>query len=161
VINRIRAIEQKNGIRVYDINNGISINEICEFSRAVSEIADRYGIEVYSCAEAINLEECGIKKGCCIDGKLIKKLFNIEKNFSRDKNQRPECLCSESFDMGVYNTCRFNCTYCYANYSDALLNANIKNHFKESPAMVGKYGPDIEILRDKKTDKKCEQISIF
>ena len=71
------------------------------------------GMEIQSCAEAENLESCGIRPGACIDGDLIGKLWGFEKK-GKDKNQRPHCLCCQSVDIGSYRACNSGCVYCYA-----------------------------------------------
>jgi hypothetical protein len=71
------------------------------------------GMEIQSCAEKEDFSSFGIKNGSCIDAALIKKLWGIELS-SKDKNQRPYCLCCKSVDIGVYGTCGARCVYCYA-----------------------------------------------
>jgi hypothetical protein len=65
------------------------------------------------------LSACGIYPGSCIDKALIEKITGKKLETGRDKNQRKECNCYESFDIGQYNTCRHNCVYCYANKGDS------------------------------------------
>jgi hypothetical protein len=66
-----------------------------------------------------DLSACGIYPGSCIDKALIEKITGKKLETGRDKNQRKECNCYESFDIGQYNTCRHNCLYCYANKGDS------------------------------------------
>lgn len=90
--------------------------------------------------------------GSCIDPKLINKLFNLRLNISKDPNQRKECLCAPSVDMGFYNTCRFNCSYCYASSGVKAVQGNVRKHEPTSPVMV-----EVQGLRR----EKYEQQQIF
>ncbi len=55
----------------------------------------------------------------------------------RDPNQRPECLCTSSVDLGAYNTCSHGCVYCYANFSPASIRANLCRHSPNTPSLLG------------------------
>jgi len=71
------------------------------------------GMEIQSCAEKEDFSSFGIKGGACVDAALINKLWGIE-TAGKDKNQRPDCLCCKSVDIGAYGTCAAHCVYCYA-----------------------------------------------
>ena len=75
--------------------------------------AEAAGMNIQSCARKEDFSPYGIKPGACIDAELIHKLWGLE--FSgKDKNQRPNCLCCKSVDIGAYGICGANCIYCYA-----------------------------------------------
>ncbi|MBO4319895.1 MAG: DUF1848 domain-containing protein [Treponema sp.] len=78
------------------------------------ETAQNHSLRIESCAEKIDLDDMGISHGHCIDGDLINRICGKEYIFSRDKSQREGCGCVTSIDIGAYNTCLHNCTYCYA-----------------------------------------------
>lgn len=79
--------------------------ELMEFSKKLSEIAKGNGMEIETCAELIDLSSCGIKHSSCIDKKLIEKIIGCPIKVEKDKNQRKECGCVESVEIGAYNTC--------------------------------------------------------
>jgi len=89
--------------------------EIIEFLSTIKSIAQNFSIETQSCCEGEIFEKAGIKRGACIDATLLNKLFYLNLHYEKDKNQRKECLCQKSVDIGKYNTCLSNCVYCYAN----------------------------------------------
>lgn len=82
-----------------------------EIAYRMSEIALKYGIKMESCAEKINLEQFGIEHGHCIDCSLFERLLGCRLDLDKDKNQREECGCMASIDIGMYNTCKNGCKY--------------------------------------------------
>lgn len=91
--------------------------ELLEFCKAISTIARENGMGMGSCAERIDLAQCGIGHNCCIDKELIERIIGCRLKAGRDKNQRTACGCVESVEVGTYNTCGNGCLYCYANHS--------------------------------------------
>jgi len=81
-----------------------------------SKAARENNLSIATCAEDIDLLQYNIEHAKCIDDKLIAKLTGRDFSASKDKNQRLECGCVVSRDIGEYNTCSNGCIYCYANY---------------------------------------------
>lgn len=140
---------------------GIDQNELSAFAKKIADIAKNNGMTVGSCAESIDLHECGIEHNCCIDKSLIEDLIGCRLKVEKDKNQRQKCGCMESVEIGTYNTRGNGCKYCYANDSEESV---VKNR--------GKYAPESAILcsvldeNDKITERKAKslkerQLSIF
>lgn len=84
------------------------------FSKQLAEIGKENGIVLASCAETIDLQECGIEHNSCIDKALIERIVGKPFSISSDKGQREACGCVKSLDIGTYNTCKNGCVYCYA-----------------------------------------------
>lgn len=91
------------------------------FFTQMSLIAQKYNIQLYSCADEILEHVDGIKKGHCIDGELLEKLFGGKVSRAKASGQRESCGCTKSTDIGIYSSntkqgmhCKHKCTYCYA-----------------------------------------------
>ena len=112
-------------------------NEILNLAMGLVEIAGKYEIKIQSCAEEIELTQLGIFHGRCIDNILIEDLLGIKLIVSKDKNQRAECGCVQSIDIGEYNTCAHNCLYCYANFNKDLVDRKRMLHDPYSPLLIG------------------------
>lgn len=128
-------------------------SELLQFAKNISEIAKYNGIQVGSCAEEIDLEECGIEHNCCIDKTLIERIIDCKLKIGKDKNQRQECGCMESVEVGTYNTCKNGCKYCYANYSEESVVKNCSKYDPASPILCGVVGKN-----DKITERKVKSL---
>ncbi len=126
-----------------------SFKEMLEMAARLFLIANKYGITVQTCAEEIALESVGVKHGKCIDNALIEDLLGVKLVVSKDSNQRKECGCVQSIDIGEYNTCAHGCKYCYANFKESVVLQKRAMHDPHSPLLVGKVGSD-----DKVTERK-------
>lgn len=143
-------------------NNGIKYFEFTEklmheIAQRLSNLNNKWNLELATCSECIDLIIYGIKHNKCIDDDLIVKLFNKDKELmdfigyepnvqlnlfsndefykykiGKDKGQRKACGCIVSKDIGQYNTCPHHCIYCYANVSPQKALENFKKH-KQNP----------------------------
>lgn len=106
------------------------------------EIASGYGLKLDTCAEGIELSHLGIGHAKCVDDELISKIVGYPLKADKDKNQRPECGCVSSVDIGMYNTCLNGCRYCYANHSSKVVNKHSERYMSDSPLLCSALGPE-------------------
>ncbi|MBQ5770353.1 MAG: DUF1848 family protein, partial [Clostridia bacterium] len=106
------------------------------------------GLLLESCAEHIDLEDCCVRHGSCIDKELIERIIGCQLKGGKDKNQRPECLCTESIDVGLYDTCKNGCRYCYANHTDKMMARNLALYDPKSPLLCGRI-EEGDIIRER------------
>lgn len=125
------------------------------------KIAESRQIVVESCAEAIDLSEAGVRHGSCIDRRLIEEIIGCRLKVEKDKTQRKECGCFESVEVGSYNTCLNGCKYCYANFSDGQVKANVAQYDVNSPLLCGSVRPEDKVTERKVKSLKEKQRSLF
>ncbi|MGB9847088.1 MAG: DUF1848 family protein, partial [Desulfotomaculales bacterium] len=70
-----------------------------------------------------------------VDGELLAGLFGLDPALYRPRPSRKQCGCSESIDIGMYDTCPHACVYCYANAGSRAF-VNYRNHDPDSPALI-------------------------
>ncbi len=122
-----------------------------------------WNLTMATCAESLDLEKYGIEHNRCIDGGLMERIFGDDRELVcylrtgklpepdlfgeipeipetsknlKDKGQRKLCGCMMSKDIGMYNTCRHFCVYCYANTSRKVVLDNAMKHSDESESLI-------------------------
>ena len=141
-------------LALHDFPHDIKI----ELSSKLSDIARHYSLAIDTCAEDIDLGQFGIEHARCIDDRLLEKLLMCSLDTAKDKNQRLECGCVTSVDIGMYNTCRNGCLYCYANYSPKAVGGNFSMHNPHSPLLSGEVGKNDKITERKL--KSCRNLQL-
>ena len=139
------------------------VKDIDRIGSAFSKCAQKYNIQIKTCAEEIDLSKHGIGRSSCIDKEKIESLLNCRLSVGKDHSQRKECNCISSIDIGEYFSCLHRCSYCYAGGTDRVkCEYNHRNNFVDSPLFIGK--PDINIKIKNKLNKSLicdEQISLI
>lgn len=138
-----------------------SKEELTNFAKQLADIAHKNKIQLATCAEKIDLAECGIEHNCCIDKALIEKIMGCKLEVAKDKNQRNECGCVESVEVGTYNTCRNGCKYCYANYSEERVQKSCESYNPDSPLLCGQLTVEDKVTSRKVNSLKRQQLSLF
>ncbi|MCZ7356334.1 MAG: DUF1848 domain-containing protein [Candidatus Methanoperedens sp.] len=124
-------LRSESGINVTDPDNSSRIKLANEFA----DIAARHGITMFSCCGDYLLGH-KIAKAHCVDGKLIEELFYEDGFRYGERPTRKECGCTESVDIGAYDTCPHGCIYCYANTNKKVAEARFRSHDR-SAAFLG------------------------
>lgn len=138
-----------------------SKGDMCKIAVEMAQIAATNHMTIESCAEHMDLQECGVKHGTCIDKDLIQNIIGYEIVGNKDKNQREECGCFESVEVGTYNTCKNGCRYCYANYSYDRVSANICTYNVDSPLLCGVVNENDVITERKVKSLRMEQLNFL
>ena len=108
--------------------------DIKEIGTSFSKTAKEYNITVQTCYEEENLIEHGFIKKDCVDANIAFRLTG-KTNFKKWKARK--CGCVEMVDIGVYNSCKHFCKYCYANYDERKVLENTQKHNPKSSLLIG------------------------
>jgi hypothetical protein len=84
----------------------------------LAAMASNWDLALHACAQTFLAGVPGFRPSSCIDGPRLRGLHPRHEAVSirKDRTQRPECLCTESKDIGSYTlSCPHGCLYCYAN----------------------------------------------
>jgi sulfatase maturation enzyme AslB (radical SAM superfamily) len=132
-----------------EVIQAITPEQMHYMAATFSEIGREYGIEVRACSETIDLSSDGVKPATCISKVTIEQVCGHYVAAKKDKSQRPECGCIQSVDIGVYNTCKNGCIYCYANHSENSINNNWMKHNPYADILIGTVDKNEKIITRK------------
>ena len=123
-------------------------NDYKTIGTSFSKSANEHNIVVHTCGEIRNLTEYGFIKDECMSRELAFKLTGkIYKKWNARKNIA--CKCIEMVDIGVYNSCKHFCKYCYANYDEKKVKDNFSKHNPQSSLLIGELQYD-DIIKIRK-----------
>ncbi|MCL2176535.1 MAG: DUF1848 domain-containing protein [Firmicutes bacterium] len=86
-----------------------------QLAKAFADISKANGILLETCAVEEEFSDLGISQSKCIDPEFWEEYLNAKRKSNKLDGQRKNCLCMPSVDIGIYNTCKLGCIYCYAN----------------------------------------------
>ncbi len=100
--------------------------EKISLAERLAQIAADHGMRLTICSQPALLVN-GILPARCID---VARLSDVAGRTitAKRKGNREGCLCSESRDIGAYDTCPMGCVYCYAVSSRNAAQKRRQNH---------------------------------
>ena len=78
----------------------------------LAAIAEDHGLALTVCSQS-DLAVPPVTAARCVDAGRLARVAG-RPLVARTKGNRPGCLCAESRDIGVYDSCVHGCVYCYA-----------------------------------------------
>lgn len=102
-----------------------------------SRIAAHHKMTVQTCSEEKNLLEYGFIKNDCVSRNLAFRLTGKTHFKKWNSRNQKNCNCVEMIDIGAYNSCFHLCKYCYANYDESKIYANMRMHNPNSSLLLG------------------------
>ena len=142
------------GIQEVSLDNQIYIGKV------FSQIASKRGIHIKTCAESIDLTDCGITHEGCITKQILKDVTGYDFKDIKSQPLRSHCHCYPSRDIGEYNTCLHGCLYCYANVDKKIVLENYQRHYPLSTILIGHVHSDDVIKLAKQESYIERQLSL-
>lgn len=114
-------------------------------TKAFVEIAKAYDMTIKPCGESRELEKTGADCSGCMTQKVFESAIGQNVLLPANPNNRKECACYITGDIGAYNTCGHFCRYCYANADRTAVIQSMKQHDPQSPLLIGHLQPEDRI----------------
>lgn len=144
-----------------------AVKEVCRADRErlakeFVRIGSRYGMQIRSCHEGMELTPFGVDASGCMTQSVIERAIEGSLQIPKTKKSvREGCNCLLGNDIGMYNTCGHGCIYCYANYDNATVKNNFKLHQVDSPFLIGGFMPEDEVRDAKQESYYVGQMCLF
>lgn len=120
----------KNYLNYYELSE----DDYREIGINFSRSACLNGMTVQTCCEEKNLVQYGFVRDDCVSFNLAFKKTH-KTNFKKWKERT--CGCVSMVDIGVYNSCKHFCKYCYANFDEDKVIDNFSLHNSNSSLLLG------------------------
>lgn len=130
-------------------------------AKRMSAIASAHGIPIRACCESPSLQKYGIITDGCMTKQVLEAATGCQLIMPKKSAARAQCTCLLGDDIGMYNTCGHGCLYCYANYDNRIVKANMAKHDPDSPFLIGNYQKDDIIIDVDQRTWVNRQISLF
>ena len=129
-------------------------------TREFVKIAGQYDMTVKPCGESEELEKAGADCSGCMTQKVFEAAIGQNLILPANPNNRRECACYITGDIGAYNSCGHFCRYCYANADREAVKRSMRLHDPLSPLLIGNLRPDDRISQPKQVSWIDPQIRL-
>lgn len=119
----------------------ISMDDQITITSAFVKIGKQHGMVIKPCGESKSLEALGADCSGCMTVRTFETAIGQNLLVPPNPNNRKECACYLTGDIGAYNTCGHLCRYCYANTDKDIVLQNMKHHDPNSPFLIGREIP--------------------
>jgi hypothetical protein len=123
----METASQRHGFHWDDPSDG----EKQELVGRLAAIAADHGMRLTLCSQDAYLVT-GAAPAQCVDAERLSDVAGCPVA-ARRKGNRPGCMCSESRDIGEYDTCPHGCVYCYAVRTPSLARSRHRAHDPGNP----------------------------
>jgi hypothetical protein len=102
------------------------------------EIASAVGIRFTLCCAPQLRAAIGCEPAGCNSWAWALRVYPELQRHRTLRNQptRPDCACSQEFDIGVYDTCTLGCRYSYGSCDAARASLNFAKHDPAAPCLI-------------------------
>ena len=118
-------------------------------TEAFVSIGKEYDMTIKPCGESPALAAAGADCSGCMTLKTFETAVGAHMILPPNPNNRRECACYITGDIGAYNSCGHLCRYCYANADREAVAASMKQHDPHSPLLIGHLMPGDKISSPK------------
>lgn len=140
---------------------GPTAAEAIRLAHAFTDAAAAHGITIGACGN-VDLQATGLARAKCIDKARVERIIGGPLALGRDPNQRKDCYCDASVDIGVYDSCLNGCVYCYANHSPKAAQKAFARYNPASPLLCGELLPGDKVVERTFTSNRADiQLSMF
>ena len=127
----------------------VPFSDQLSLTEALVRIAAEHGMTLKPCGESPRLSSVGADCSGCMTQKTFETAIGQNLILPPNPNNRRECACYITGDIGAYNTCGHFCRYCYANADRDAVRQAMKQHDPNSPLLIGHIEPD-DIIHEAK-----------
>ena len=154
-LRNVNNAARENGFEWYDPDAEVKR----ELTSELAAIAATHRIQLTVCSQPEFLAT-GAGEARCVDVDRLADLRGT-KLVAKEKGNREGCRCSESRDIGEYDTCPHGCVYCYAVQNRPLALERFRSHDPESEFLFPPPAGAIEGLNDPEPVSRRVQLSLF
>ena len=119
----------------------VTMKDQLTLTAAFVGIGKKHNMVIKPCGESRSLEALGADCSGCMTVRTFETAIGQNLKVPPNPNNRKECACYLTGDIGAYNTCGHLCRYCYANAEKNTVLRNLKMHDPSSPFLIGNELP--------------------